>query len=107
VNAVSHLFPKSSKPEFNIRIGPAFARANQGFEVGARTNASHEGKPRQSSTQEYESPGLIQKFKCSLSASVISLKDEVKQIRENLTVSGIPSRPSTPKPQRVAKHSSM
>ena len=43
----------------------------------------------------------------ALSASVTSLKDEVKQIRENLTVSGIPSRPSTPKPQRVANHSSM
>ena len=65
-NAVSHSFPKSSKPEFNIRIGPAFARANQGFEVGARTNANHEGRPRRSSTQKYESPGSIQKFKCSL-----------------------------------------
>jgi predicted nucleic acid-binding Zn-ribbon protein len=40
----------------------------------------------------------------ALSASVISLKDEMKQIRENLNVSGNSSRPSTPKPH---KHSSM
>ena len=41
----------------------------------------------------------------ALSASVISLKDEMKQIRENPTVSGISSQPSTPKPLRVEKHS--
>jgi hypothetical protein len=39
-----------------------------------------------------------------LSASVISLKDEMKQIREDLTIS-IPSRPSTP--QRVPKQPPM
>jgi len=39
----------------------------------------------------------------ALSTSVISLKDEMKQIRENLTVSNIPSQPSTPRPQRVPK----
>ena len=39
----------------------------------------------------------------ALSASVISLKDEMKQIREILTVNNIPSQPSTPKPQRVPK----
>ena len=33
----------------------------------------------------------------ALSASVVSLKDEMKQIRESSTVNGIPSRPSTPK----------
>jgi hypothetical protein len=43
----------------------------------------------------------------ALSASVISLKDEMKQLRENLNVSGISSRPSTPKPQGAAKHPSM
>jgi hypothetical protein len=43
----------------------------------------------------------------ALSTSVISLKDEMKQMRENLTVSGVSSRPSTPKLQRVAKHPSM
>ena len=42
----------------------------------------------------------------ALSASVISLKDEMKQMRESLTVSN-QSRPSTPKPQRVAKHPPM
>jgi hypothetical protein len=65
-NAVSHMFPKSSKPEFTIRIGPAFARPNQGFEVGARTNASYEGRHRRTPTQNYESPGSIRKFKFSL-----------------------------------------
>ena len=65
-NAVSHILPKFSKPEFNIRIGPAFARPNQGFEVGARTNASYEGRPLRSPTQKYESSGSIRKFKCSL-----------------------------------------
>ncbi|KAF8807535.1 hypothetical protein BYT27DRAFT_6574661 [Phlegmacium glaucopus] len=39
----------------------------------------------------------------ALSTSVISLKDEMKQIRENLSVNSIPSQPSTPKPQRVPK----
>lgn len=49
-NAVSHMFPKSSMPEFNICVGPAFARPNQGFEVGARTIASYEGRHRRTPT---------------------------------------------------------
>ena len=49
-NAVSHMFPKSSKPKFNIRIGPAFARPNQDFEVRARTIASYEGRHRRTPT---------------------------------------------------------
>ena len=36
----------------------------------------------------------------TLPALVISLKDELNQIREKLTVHNIPSQPSTPKPQR-------
>jgi hypothetical protein len=43
----------------------------------------------------------------ALSASVISLKDEMKQIRENSTISSITSRPSTPKPQRAPKQPPM
>ena len=49
-NAVSHMLPRSSKPEFNIYIGPAFARPNQDFEVGARTIASYEGRHRRTPT---------------------------------------------------------
>lgn len=65
-NAVSHMFPKSYKPEFNMTIGPAFARPSQGFEVGARTIASYEGRHRRTPNQNYEIPGSIRKFKCSL-----------------------------------------
>lgn len=43
----------------------------------------------------------------ALSASVISLKDEMKHLRDNLTISGNSSRPSTPKLQRVPKQPSM
>ena len=46
---VSRIFPKSSKPEFNIRIGPVFARR---FEVGARTNARYNGRPCRSPAQK-------------------------------------------------------
>ena len=65
-NAVSHMFPKSCKPEFNIPIGPAFAGPNQGFEIGARTIASYKDRRRRTPTQKYEITGSIRKFKCSL-----------------------------------------
>ena len=41
-NAVSHMFSNSYKPEFNMSVGPAFARPDQGFEVGTRTIAIYE-----------------------------------------------------------------
>lgn len=52
-NAVSHAslrFPTSLKSQYNICVGPAFARSSQGFEVGARTNASYEGRHRRTPT---------------------------------------------------------
>lgn len=64
-NAVSHtsLFPSL---EYNMRIGPPFGRPSQGFEVGARTNASYEDRHRRTPAQNYEGPGSTRKFKCSL-----------------------------------------
>lgn len=64
-NAVSHMFRKSNKREFNIPVGPAFARPNQGFEVGAGTIASYKVRRRGTPTQNHEIAGSIRKFKCS------------------------------------------
>ena len=43
----------------------------------------------------------------TLSASVTSLKDEMKQIRDKLAANSTPSRPSTPIAQRVPKQPPM